>query len=307
MVLGYSILMDTQTLSPGPVAALGAGRWPWWDWWIDRKTRWVRDEQRQLSEGVFRALAAGTGLPPIHQKSNFAFRSVRDGADRFLGLTRGGERPYARIYTRLGNPTTEYLERVLFQLEAHHVVEKALADDELEPTIGTLIFSSGMGAVSALFALGPHCRRHGARGQRVRLHGQPPAWNGQVRRRVRLLRHGQPRGRRSRPRRAPQRLARLPREPREPDPAPGRHRAHLAPDRGARDPPRRRQHILLPLPPAALPARGGLRPALADEVRQRALDVGRRRRARPVPVHEGAVSSPGTRTWGPPPRPSTRG
>ena len=152
MVLGYSILMDTQTLCPGPVAALGAGRWPWWDWWIDRKTRWVRDEQRQLSEGVFRALAAGTGLPPIHQKSNFAFRSVRDGADRFLGLTRGGERPYARIYTRLGNPTTEYLERVLFQLEAHHVVEKALAEDELEPTIGTLIFSSGMGAVSALFA-----------------------------------------------------------------------------------------------------------------------------------------------------------
>ena len=35
-----------------------------------------------------------------------------------------------RIYTRLGNPTTEYLERVLFQLEAHHVIEKALAVDE---------------------------------------------------------------------------------------------------------------------------------------------------------------------------------
>ncbi len=152
LVLGYFILMDVLTSRPGAVAALGAGRWPWWDWWIDRKTRWVRDEQRQLSEGVFRALAAGTGLPPIHQRSNFAFRSVRDGADRFLGLTQGGERPYARIYTRLGNPTTEYLERVLFQLEAHHVVEKALAEDELEPTIGTLIFSSGMGAVSALFA-----------------------------------------------------------------------------------------------------------------------------------------------------------
>jgi methionine-gamma-lyase len=77
---------------------------------------------------------------------------VRDGADRFLGLTRGGERPYARIYTRLGNPTTEYLERVLFQLEAHHVVEKALAADEPEATIGSLIYSSGMGAISTLFA-----------------------------------------------------------------------------------------------------------------------------------------------------------
>jgi methionine-gamma-lyase len=131
-------------------ARLGASRWKWWDWWIDRKTRWARDPEPQLEEGLFRALAAGTGLPPIHQRSTFPFRSVRDGADRFLGMSRGGERPYARIYTRLGNPTTEYLERVLLRLEAHHIVEKALAVDEPEPTIGALIFSSGMGAISSL-------------------------------------------------------------------------------------------------------------------------------------------------------------
>lgn len=130
---------------------LGADRWAWWDWWMDRKERWVRDPEPQLEEGIFRAIAAGTGLPPIYQSSTFAFRSARDGADRFLGMTKAGERPYARIYTRLGNPTTEYLERVLFQLEAHHVVEKALAADETEPTIGSLIFSSGMGALSTLF------------------------------------------------------------------------------------------------------------------------------------------------------------
>src|SRR5512147_2826987 len=129
----------------------GAARFSFWDWWIDRKTRWVRDAVPQLDAGVFRALAAGTGLPPIHQRSTFAFQSVKDGADRFLGVSKGGERPYARIYTRLGNPTTEYLERVLFQLEAHHVIEKALAEDEKEPTIGSLIFSSGMGALSTLF------------------------------------------------------------------------------------------------------------------------------------------------------------
>ena len=117
---------------------------------MDRKRRWVRDPDPQLDEGIFRALAAGTGLPPIYQRSNFPFRSVRDGADRFLGLTRHGERPYARIYTRLGNPTSEYLERVLFQLEAHHVVEKALAAHEPEATIGCLIFGSGMGAISTL-------------------------------------------------------------------------------------------------------------------------------------------------------------
>src|SRR5512140_884577 len=129
---------------------LGAARWDWWDWWVDRKTRWVRDEVRQLPEGVFRTLAAGTGLPPIHQRSTFPFKNVKDGADRFLGMSKGGERPFARIYTRLGNPTTEYLEKVLFQLEAHHVIEKALAKDEKEPTIGSLIFGSGMGAISTL-------------------------------------------------------------------------------------------------------------------------------------------------------------
>ena len=123
----------------------------WWDWWVDRKTRWVRDPEPQLPEGLFRAIAAGKGLPAIHQRSTFSFRNVRDGADRFLGMSKAGERPFARIYTRLGNPTTEYLERQLFRLEAHHVIEKALAVDEPEPTIGCLITSSGMGAIATLF------------------------------------------------------------------------------------------------------------------------------------------------------------
>src|SRR5215831_2906164 len=140
-------LCTDRVLAPAPASA---SRWTWWDWWIDRKARWVRDARPQLEEAVFRALAVGTGLPPIEQRSNFAFRSVRDGAGRFLGKSHAGERPYARVYTRLGNPTTEYLERVLLQLEAHHLVEKALACDEREPTIGALIFGSGMGAISTL-------------------------------------------------------------------------------------------------------------------------------------------------------------
>jgi len=121
-----------------------------WEWWRERKDRWVRDPVPQLPEGLFRAIAVGRGLPPIYQRSTFAFESVQDGADRFLGMAKGGERPFARIYTRLGNPTTEYLERQLFRLEAHHVIEKALAVDEREPTIGCLITSSGMGAIATL-------------------------------------------------------------------------------------------------------------------------------------------------------------
>jgi methionine-gamma-lyase len=54
------------------------------------------------------------------------------------------------VYTRLGNPTTEYLERVMVELEAHHAVEKAQAAGETEPAVGALIFSSGMAAMSTL-------------------------------------------------------------------------------------------------------------------------------------------------------------
>lgn len=125
-------------------------RWSWWPWWMDRKSRWVRSPNKHLDVGTFRTLAAGVGLPPIWQRSTFPFRNVKDGADRFLGVAKGRERPYARIYTRLGNPTTEYLERVLFQLEAHHVIEQALQVDEPEPTIGCLVSASGMGAISSL-------------------------------------------------------------------------------------------------------------------------------------------------------------
>lgn len=132
------------------MSARSENRFPWWPWWLERKESWVRSDEPQLDAGRFRAIAAGIGLPAIHQKSTFAFNDVKDGAERFLGKAKGGERPYARIYTRLGNPSSEYLERVLFRLEAQHVIDKALAADEREPTIGALVFSSGMGAISAL-------------------------------------------------------------------------------------------------------------------------------------------------------------
>jgi methionine-gamma-lyase len=120
----------------------------WWDWWQDRKDRYLLSDEPFLDRDRFASLCVGTGLPDIHQRSTFAFRNVRDGADRFIGKSASGEKPFARIYTRLGNPTTEYLERVLFQLECQHLIDRALAADESEPTVGSLVLASGMAAVS---------------------------------------------------------------------------------------------------------------------------------------------------------------
>lgn len=123
-------------------------RFDWWDWWQDRKREYVVSDEPFLDEDRFTSLCVGTGLPAIQQRSTFAFRSARDGAERFIGTSKSGEKPFARIYTRLGNPTTEYLEKVLFQLECQHVIDRALAADEREPTIGSMVLASGMAAVS---------------------------------------------------------------------------------------------------------------------------------------------------------------
>lgn len=127
---------------------------PWFNNWIERKQKYARTDELFLSPDRFASLCVGNGLPPIVQKSTFSFRNVKDGASRFLGKSKSGEKPYARIYTRLGNPTTEYLEKVLFHLDCQHIIDAALAADERKPTIGSLAFASGMGAIaSTTFAL----------------------------------------------------------------------------------------------------------------------------------------------------------
>ena len=125
-------------------------RFDWWDWWQDRKERYLLSDEPFMDRERFASLCVGTGLPDIHQRSTFAFRNVKDGADRFLGCSPTGEKPFARIYTRLGNPTTEYLERTLFQLECQHMIDRALAADEKEPTVGSMVLASGMGAIATL-------------------------------------------------------------------------------------------------------------------------------------------------------------
>lgn len=123
-------------------------RFEWTDWWNDRKDRYLITDEPFLDRDRFCSLCVGTGLPDIQQRSTFRFRNVRDGASRFIGKSRSGEKPFARIYTRLGNPTTEYFERVLFQLECQHLIDRALEEDEREPTVGSMVLASGMGAIS---------------------------------------------------------------------------------------------------------------------------------------------------------------
>lgn len=124
------------------------GRFDWWPNWLAKKQQYASTNEKFIDEDRFNAIAVGTGLPDISQRSTFNFRNVKDGADRFLGVSPSGEKPFARIYTRLGNPNTEYLEKVMFRLECDHLIEKALEADEAEPSIGALVFASGMAAIS---------------------------------------------------------------------------------------------------------------------------------------------------------------
>lgn len=141
--------MNRRKLVPqNPTKEIMIGRFEWWPAWLEKKQKYARTDEKFMDEDRFNAAAVGTGLPDISQRSTFNFRDVKDGADRFLGVSPSGEKPFARIYTRLGNPNTEYLEKVMFKLECDHLIQKALEADEQEPSIGALVFASGMAAIS---------------------------------------------------------------------------------------------------------------------------------------------------------------
>lgn len=72
----------------------------------------------------------GSATVPIYQTSTFAFRSAEDGARCFSGESDG------YIYTRIGNPTIDALERQLADLENGY---------------GGIAVGSGMAAVSTIY------------------------------------------------------------------------------------------------------------------------------------------------------------
>ncbi len=67
---------------------------------------------------------------PIYQTSTFSFLTAKDGADKFSGKKKG------YIYTRMGNPTIEALEKCIATLENGY---------------GALGAASGMAAVTTLY------------------------------------------------------------------------------------------------------------------------------------------------------------
>jgi len=72
----------------------------------------------------------GSAVVPIYQTSTFAFKDAQHGADCFAGKEKG------YIYTRIGNPTIEALERKLALLEKGY---------------GGIALASGMAAVTTVY------------------------------------------------------------------------------------------------------------------------------------------------------------
>lgn len=85
-------------------------------------------ETRAIHEGYEPADHHGALAPPVYMTSTFVFESAESGGRRFAGEEAG------YIYTRLGNPTTDLLERRLASLEGG------------EAAVAT---ASGMGAIAS--------------------------------------------------------------------------------------------------------------------------------------------------------------
>lgn len=98
-----------------------------------------RRHSKAIHAGFDPAAHYGAVSVPIFQSSTFAFPSVEEGAARFAGTSDG------LIYTRLGNPTIQALERCVAELECG---------------CGAVGVASGMAAVSlvslALLRSGDH-------------------------------------------------------------------------------------------------------------------------------------------------------
>lgn len=89
----------------------------------------MRKDTRLIHEGMDPANHQDSLTVPLYQTSTFTFHSAEQGQRRFAGEEAGG------IYSRLGNPTVDVLEKRMMALEQGG---------------GALAFGSGMAAVSTI-------------------------------------------------------------------------------------------------------------------------------------------------------------
>lgn len=78
----------------------------------------------------------GSHLVPIYQSSTFVFDNVEQGKKAFAGEEGGA----SHIYSRLGNPTVEHLERIICELETHEIPDS--------DAYSGMVFGSGMAAIT---------------------------------------------------------------------------------------------------------------------------------------------------------------
>jgi len=85
--------------------------YPWYEEWFERKNKYARTKRNFLFGRSFRIYRRRHRLTEHSAKVHIWVSQCSRRCRTLLGQSKSGERPFARIYTRLGNPTTEYLEK----------------------------------------------------------------------------------------------------------------------------------------------------------------------------------------------------
>ena len=114
---------------------------------IDTKTKPFSFETSTVHAGADKKDQYGSHATPIYQTSTFVFNNVDEGSKAFAHEEGGA----SHIYSRLGNPTVEHLERAICELETYGM-------ENPEAYTG-MAFGSGMAAITTgiiSFAKGKH-------------------------------------------------------------------------------------------------------------------------------------------------------
>lgn len=103
---------------------------------IETKAKSFSFETSAVHAGSGKKDQYGSHTTPIYQTSTFVFKNVDEGAKAFAHEVGGA----SHIYSRLGNPTVEHLERAICELETFGM------DDAEDYTC--MAFGSGMAAIT---------------------------------------------------------------------------------------------------------------------------------------------------------------